>query len=97
VTTAPRESTIVKNVIAYINSLPESRAEKTHGTAYGHPRVDVTGAIRGRRLEIEVKVPGEKPTARQLLCLRNWGKAGAITGVVTSVDDLRSLLDEVLA
>ncbi len=87
----PREISIVNAVIKHIESLG-GRAVKNHGTAYGHPTVDILGCLQGRMLQIEVKRPGKKATRRQLLCLRNWASAGAITGVVTSVDEARDLL-----
>jgi hypothetical protein len=53
---------------------------------------DITGCIRGWHFELEVKRPGERPTPLQLRRLREWRYAGAITGVVTSVAEVRELL-----
>lgn len=91
-TATAREETIVQAVLRYLRSLPNTWAEKTHGTAYGQPRVDIDGCVAGRALKLEVKRPGQKPTPRQLLALKRWAGAGAITGVVTSVDDARGLI-----
>lgn len=92
----PRESAIVQAVLRYINALPNSHAEKTHGTAYGMPRVDIDASVQGRAVKLEVKRPGQKPTPRQLLALRRWAAAGAITGVVTNVDEARALIGDKL-
>jgi hypothetical protein len=54
---------------------------------------DISGCIRGRRFEFEAKTSGTAPTPLQLSRLERWRKAGAITGVVRSVDDVRALLE----
>ncbi len=79
-------------ILAYLNSLPNCHAEKVHGSPYGMPSVDITGCLCGRRLEIEVKVPGRKATKQQVATLERWAKVGAITGCVTCVDEARALL-----
>jgi len=89
----PLESTIVKKILTWLNKQPGVKAEKTHGGMYGKSgKPDITGCINGRRFELEVKRPGGKPTQLQLKELREWKEAGAITAVVYSLDDVKSIL-----
>ena len=89
------EKPIVDRILKYLNDLPSCRAIKYHGSAYtrtGEP--DIHGCYRGVALKLEVKQPGEEPTRIQVKTLEKWAAAGAITGVVRSVDDVESLLYE---
>lgn len=88
-----KESTLKKNVLDYLNSLPGCKAIKIHGNAYteaGTP--DIAGCMMGRAFWIELKVPGEEPTAIQRKRLQEWAEAGAIVGVVTSVEEVSEML-----
>ena len=87
------ESAIVNNIKKYLKTLKNCYFYKTHGDLYtenGH--ADITGCLKGRRFEIEVKQPGEKPTVIQKVIMRKWKRAGAITGVVESAADVEKLL-----
>jgi hypothetical protein len=90
----PLESTIQNNVLRYLNSLPNCVAENVSGNSHQSGRPDINGCINGRSLRIELKSPdhGNKATKKQLLNLKKWGKAGAITGVCYSVDEVKELL-----
>lgn len=89
----PLEKSIVTAILKYLNSLPMCHAEKTHGGAFGAKgKADITGCLNGRRLELEVKRPGEKPTKLQSVVLAKWSAVGAISAVVTSVDDVKAVL-----
>lgn len=95
--TVPLESAIVKKILTWLNKQPGVKAEKTHGGMYGKAgKPDITGCIRGRRFEIEVKRPGNKPTPLQMKELRDWKAAGAIVGVAYSLDDVKELLKDVI-
>jgi len=90
-----RESTIVKAVLRYLNGLPECVARKRWGSAMGLAGdPDIDACIRGRSVQLEVKRPGEKPTPLQARRLEEWGRAGAIVGVVDSVGKVRELLEK---
>ena len=83
---APRESAIVKKILERLNAIPGCMARKRHGSAYtvaGDP--DIYGSMLGQHFEIEVKAPGEKPTALQHKRLEEWLKAGSSACWVTSV------------
>lgn len=64
-------------------------AEQTAGTP------DRVGVVDGRAFVCEIKAPGETPRRLQLMQLRRWQAAGAISGWVTSVSELEQLLARV--
>jgi hypothetical protein len=54
---------------------------------------DIIGAWGGRPLALEVKRPGVgRLTKLQEMELERWKAAGAITGVVTSIGEVKDLL-----
>jgi hypothetical protein len=90
------ERAIVKAILAYLNGLPCCLARKRWGGGMGvagDPNIDA--CIRGRSVQLEVKRPGEKPTPLQLKRIEEWRQAGAVVAVVSSVEDVKSLLTEV--
>lgn len=54
---------------------------------------DLIGCYKGRFIGIEVKQPGQKPTARQEFVHRMIRKAGGEVIVATCVEDAHNLLD----
>ena len=91
----PLERTIVKSILAYLNGQPGCLARKRWGGGMGVAGdPDITGCLRGRHFEVEVKRPGAKPTALQLKRLEEWRRAGAVVGVVESLEQVRALLAE---
>jgi hypothetical protein len=87
------ERAIVKAILAYLNGLPGSLARKRWGGGMGVAGdPDIDGCIRGRSLQLEFKRPGERPTLLQARRLEEWRRAGAIVGVVVSVDEVKDLL-----
>lgn len=68
---------------------------KIHGgefQAVGLP--DIIGCYKGYFIGIEVKLPGEKPTARQRWVLNQIGLADGTATVVTSVEEALEVLSE---
>jgi hypothetical protein len=89
----PNETAIVNAILRYLHSLPECVVRKRWGGGMGVAGdPDITGCIRGRHLELEVKRPGGKPTPLQEKRLREWRDAGALVGVVASVEAVQELL-----
>lgn len=89
------ERSIVKSILAYLNGMPGCLARKRWGGGMGVAgEPDITGCLHGHHFEFEVKRPGEQPTALQYHRLREWTDAGALTAVVTSVAEVRILLQE---
>lgn len=89
------ESRIVTQVLAYIRSLPSAYAHKVHGGPHGSTgEPDVDACVAGRAVKVEVKAPGRLSTLTptQRAALRRWRHAGAIVGVVCSVDEVMTLL-----
>jgi|GEM_PF-1183517 len=90
----PLERTIVKAILKYLNGLPHCLARKRWGGGMGvGGDPDVDACYRGRSLQLEVKRPGARPTALQLRRIEEWRKAGAVATVVTSVDQVRYVIE----
>jgi hypothetical protein len=87
------ERAIVKAILTYLNGLPGCLARKRWGGGMGVAGdPDIDACVRGRSVQLEVKRPGEKPTALQMRRLCEWGNAGAVAATVTSVTEVRALL-----
>lgn len=88
------ESSIQSDIIDYINSLPQGRAENVSGNAQQSGRADINACIYGFMLKIEVKTEdtayGKKgASTKQRLYLEKWARAGAFSCVVYSVEDVK--------
>ena len=80
-------------IARWLNAQPGCYAVKTHGSIYSAGQPDLLGSYQGRALALEVKRPGRRPTRLQAAVLKKWRAAGAIAAVVTSVEDVRELLE----
>ena len=90
------EAALTKKIIDAMNAIPGCYAEKLHASQFGMPKLDVLGAYKGKMPYREIKVPGKKPTARQLATMRKWReKAGVHTGWTDSVAGALRFVDEV--
>ena len=95
------ESSIQSNIIDYINSLSYGRAENVSGNSQQSGRADINACIDGMPFKIEVKTEdnsyGRKgATPKQRLYLEKWARAGAISCVVYSVDDVKLMIHKSL-
>jgi hypothetical protein len=82
------ESTLTQAIIRALRSVPGIVVRKRHGSALGYAgEPDLYGCFRGRHFEIEVKRPGDRPTALQQARLKKWAATGALAGVAHSVED----------
>lgn len=88
----PSEKAIVNAIKRHLDKLPGCYVIKTHGSIYSAGQPDLLGCYQGRTLALEVKRPGGKPTKLQQAVLKKWEAAGAITAVVTSVEEVKELL-----
>lgn len=88
------ESALQTKVLNYLNSLHGCIAENVSGNASQSGRPDINGCLYGRCFRIELKSPdtGYKPSKKQLFNLKKWEKAGAITGVCRSLEEVKALL-----
>lgn len=93
--------TTLRNAIArYLRSLKNAgqpiEFNKLHGSAMaraGEPDWDI--CYHGQAIKLEAKTQNKKPTKLQKHRLNQWACAGAVTGVVYSVNDVRYVLCEV--
>jgi len=81
------EAKIVNKIIKKVNELPMCKVEKNHGSQWGKPKLDLTGSVHGMMFQLEVKVPGKKPTPRQMSTIRSWQAVGVHAGWTDSVED----------
>ena len=89
------ERAIVKSILTYLNGISGCLARKRWGGGMGVAGdPDIDACVHGRSLQLEVKRPGEKPTPLQVKRLEEWRDAGAIVAVVTSVMEVRILLQD---
>jgi hypothetical protein len=88
----PKESTLNKKVVDWLNSLPRCCAYKRKGGPANPGQLDVTGCLRGIRIEIEGKIEPNKPTRLQKHYIKKWAEAGAITGWYTSLEGAQDLV-----
>lgn len=88
------ESHITNSILCYLNSLPYCKAEKLHGNAVSSGKADINGCYKGMMFRLEVKTPdhGNEASVKQKVNLRKWYAAGALVGVVYSVDFVKSIL-----
>jgi hypothetical protein len=69
---------------------------KRHGTSFGIAGdPDLYGVWGGVPWTMELKRPGEEPTALQRVRLEEWRRAGAWVGVVSSTAELEKALAEI--
>ena len=89
----PTEKSIVERILKYLNSLDGCRARKIHGSPYMSGWPDILAVKDGQAYFFEVKRPGGRPTKLQLYELGEWMRVGAVVAVVTSVDEVRRVIE----
>lgn len=87
-----KESTLNEKVKKWINSLPGGWAYKRLGSYGNRGMPDISGAIHGIRIEIEGKLPGNRPTPKQQHTIDTLAKADIITGWYTSLEEAQQLV-----
>ena len=87
-----KEITLVKAFVKWLTSLEECHAYKRAAGRDRKGKPDVTGCIQGIRIEVEVKIGENTPTSIQLLHLRKWKEAGAITGWSNNLQGLKAII-----
>jgi len=88
----PMEKSIVAGILKYLNGIEGCHAVKTHGSAFSGGQPDVDVCFHGQTIKLEVKRPGKKATVLQEAVLEQWKAAGAVVGVVTSVDEVKEII-----
>jgi len=83
--THPKEATIKKDIIKFLNRLPRSEFEVSRpGSPTGKP--DITGCLRGIYMAIEVKTLSGYARKIQKYRMKRLREAGAIVFVATTVE-----------
>lgn len=86
------EKTRQRNILKYLNAVPNCIAENRTQTGYGiKGGADILGCINGRHFELEVKQPGQKLSILQDQWIKRWAKTGAIAGRVEDVASMREV------
>jgi hypothetical protein len=93
----PLERHLQQTVLNHLKKLrqvdPTLVYRKRHGSGMGiSGDPDIHGVWKGTAFEIELKRPGEEPTELQRARLEEWGRAGAVTAVIHSANELAALL-----
>lgn len=86
------EAKIVAEIRAFLESFPNVHVIKTHGDMYVRNQPDLIVCWEGKMLCLECKREGKDATPAQASELRKWERAGAICGIVRSVEDVRWIL-----
>ena len=91
------ETTITKNILKYLNGLPNTYAFKIHGAGYGTNGVSaIMCCHEGRFVAMEVKVPTRnRPTKMQKYFLKRINEAHGQGAVVTSILDVINILSPI--
>lgn len=104
-----KETPLQQKIKAHLEKEYGCAVFKHHGSSYselgvadliGVMPIELTeGEMIGRAIAIEVKVPGAKTSKQRQITqarfLAKWKKAGAITGICTSIEDVDALLENI--
>lgn len=88
------ERRLVQKIVAYLES-QGARSFKIHGEEGSYQEAGIPDLLvcwRGRFIGLEVKLPGNTPSPIQEKVLREIKGSGGIASVVSSVEQVRSLL-----
>ena len=96
----PLEKEVKQSILDYLNSLPKCYARGKHSSPFSKGWPDIQGCLRGRTLAFEVKQPKsardprpkKEATVLHEMEQLKWCRAGAVVGVVTSVDAVKAIL-----
>lgn len=95
-TNRQNEKAMVDKCIKHVNSLKGCMARKRHPGANRTGEPDITGCLRGRRLEVEAKVGNNKPTKIQEAMLGKYARSGAATATVWTYEAFVEFVDSIL-
>jgi len=90
-----RENQIITAIKAYLKTIPNCYAYKTHGGFYGSAGLpDIICCIGGHFVAFEVKTDLGKTTALQEACLHKLREAGATATVVRCVAEVKAVIEK---
>jgi hypothetical protein len=89
-----RESSIQDKIAKYLRRQQDVYPIKTHGACLMGQRglPDFVGCCQGKFFGVEVKQPGEKATPIQLFQRRQIHKAGGLSIVATSLEEVERFI-----
>lgn len=86
----PQERNIQATVLRFLRAVSGCAVRKLHVTQFGTAGdPDLYGCYRGRMFVVELKQEGKQPTPLQSIRLQEWQRAGAVTIVAHSIEELR--------
>jgi hypothetical protein len=94
------EAELTHAIIAALNQIPgvwvwRMNTGRRGGVSFGlKGQADITGVVRGQRVELEVKLPKGRVEPHQVAFLERMKLLGAIAGVVRSLDDALALVSQ---
>lgn len=89
-----KEKEIVDSIKGYLQKIENLFFWKEHGGQFGTAGIpDLIVCYKGKFIGLEVKRPGGKPTLLQRITLKRIEKAKGIAKVVTSVEDVKSIIE----
>lgn len=89
--TDPTEKELTKQIMDYLKYIPNSAFKKTRGGLGMKGILDVIGCWQGRYVEIEIKTKRGKLKPHQLERIMQIRKAGGISGMIRSVEDVEEI------
>lgn len=88
-----KEADLIRKIQTWLKTIPGTWAYKVHGGMFGRAGVpDILICYRGRFYAMEAKVDHNTTTDKQAYELNLLTQAGAVAGVVRSLEDARRLM-----
>jgi hypothetical protein len=92
------QAAVLRKLKAWREQDPGLVFRKRHGSVMGTiGDPDIYGLYHGLHFEIELKTAGHEPTLLQRARLAGWGSAGALTGVVSSIEEFQQFTENLRA
>lgn len=89
-----KEKEVVDSIKNYLQTIPNIFYWKEHGGQFGTAGIpDIIVCYKGRFIALEVKRPGGKPTLLQKITLNKIEKAKGIAKIVTSVEQVKQIIE----
>lgn len=89
-----KEKEIVDSIKEYLQTIDKIFFWKEHGGQFGTAGIpDLIVCYKGKFIAFEVKRPGGKPTLLQKITLNKIEKAKGIAKIVTSVEQVKSIIE----
>lgn len=89
----PTEPELTKQIMGYLAYIPDSTFKKIRGSMGMKGILDIIGCWKGQYIEIEIKTERGKLKPHQLQRIMQIRKAGGISGVVKSVEDVEEIFN----